>query len=72
MMKLVGSPGVVLKSRFVMPSSDEYKDFINYIDRDDAKVTENIIVDENDSFSVFISIWTIWEMKKTRRFVYMY
>ncbi len=52
-MKLVGSPGVVLKSRFVMPSSDEYKDFINYIDRDDAKVTENIIVDENDSFSVF-------------------
>lgn len=36
-----------------MPSSDEYKNFINYIDRDDAKVTENIIVDENDSFFVF-------------------
>ncbi|MFY2307155.1 MobP2 family relaxase [Lysinibacillus fusiformis] len=47
------SPGVVLKSQFVMPSSDEYQDFINYIDRDAAKVNENIIFDENDSFSVF-------------------
>ncbi|MFG3432790.1 MobP2 family relaxase [Lysinibacillus fusiformis] len=47
------SPGVVLKSRFVMPSSDEYQDFISYIDRDAAKVNEKIIVDENDSFSIF-------------------
>lgn len=36
-----------------MPSSDEYQDFINYIDRDAAKVNEKIITDENDSFSVF-------------------
>lgn len=47
------SPGVILKSRFVMPSSDEYQDFISYIDRDAAKVNEKIIFDENDSFSVF-------------------
>ena len=36
-----------------MPSSDEYQDFISYIDRDAAKVNEQIITDENDSFSVF-------------------
>ncbi len=41
------SPGVVLKSRFVMQSSDEYHDFISYIDRDATKVNERIIVDES-------------------------
>ncbi|GLY11964.1 MobP2 family relaxase [Pseudobacillus badius] len=31
------SPGVVLKSKFVMPSASEYNNYVEYMDRDDVK-----------------------------------
>ncbi|WP_258871871.1 relaxase MobL [Virgibacillus dokdonensis] len=31
------SSGIVLVSKFVMADSKEYQDYINYIDRDEAK-----------------------------------
>lgn len=47
------TPGVVLKSQFVMPGSDEFKEYINYIDREAAKVKEILSFNEDESFSVF-------------------
>ncbi|MCT6922826.1 MobP2 family relaxase [Metasolibacillus sp.] len=45
--------GVVLKSQFVMSGSDEFKEYINYIDREAAKVKEMLSFNEDESFSVF-------------------
>lgn len=37
-----------------MPSSEEFKEYINYIDREAAKVKEVLVInDENETFSVF-------------------
>src|SRR5699024_4024373 len=33
-------PAVVLKSKFIVPGSKEYKDYVNYIDRDSAKTKQ--------------------------------
>lgn len=35
-------PGVVLKSKFIMPGTNEFKKYVEYIDRDDAKLEVNV------------------------------
>ena len=49
------SPAIILKSKFVVSGSKEYKKFVEYIDREDAKL--NLAVDRdsyiNESFDVF-------------------
>lgn len=57
MITLTTIPAVVLKSKFVMPSSDEYKEYVNYIDRDDVKMEVNVNLDSKDltDFHVFHS-----------------
>ena len=57
MITLTTTPAVVLKSKFVMPSSDEYKEYVNYIDRDDVKMEVNVNLDSKDltDFHVFHS-----------------
>ncbi|QNK89103.1 hypothetical protein H7992_05100 [Sporosarcina sp. resist] len=53
------TPGVVLKSKFVMPSSKGFNDYVSYIDRDDAKVKQEIVVSRDanatEDFSIFHS-----------------
>lgn len=52
------SPAIVLKSKFVIPGSKEYKDYIKYISRDEAKVKANIQINEQQEenpFSFFYS-----------------
>lgn len=51
------SPGVVLKSKFVMPSSSEYNNYVEYMDRDDVKKGINIDRDSNNmnDFQVYHS-----------------
>ena len=53
------TPGIVLKSKFVMPSSKGFNDYVSYIDRDDAKVKQEIVVSRDanatEDFSVFHS-----------------
>lgn len=51
----MGSPGVVIASKFVMPGSDEYKDFVNYINRDEAKYKKNLVYDSKGGFSHYYS-----------------
>lgn len=46
-MNTLTTPAVVLKSKFVLPSSNEYSDYINYIDRDEAKVKQQLNVKRN-------------------------
>ncbi|WP_121639698.1 MobP2 family relaxase [Virgibacillus sp. Bac330] len=48
-------PGIVLVSKFVMADSKEYQDYINYIDRDEAKVKQqlNFKRDHEDDFQIF-------------------
>ncbi|MEB9608400.1 hypothetical protein P4J26_33375, partial [Bacillus cereus] len=31
------TPGVVLKTKFVLPSSDAFQNYIDYVDREEAK-----------------------------------
>ncbi|MDM5256793.1 relaxase MobL, partial [Bacillus toyonensis] len=31
------TPGVVLKTKFVLPSSDAFQNYIEYVDREEAK-----------------------------------
>ncbi|NBJ68928.1 hypothetical protein D1839_05490 [Roseburia sp. 1XD42-34] len=47
-------PGIVLVSKFVMADSKEYQDYINYIDRDEAKVKQqlNFKRDHEDDFQI--------------------
>lgn len=48
------TPAIILKSKYIVPSSKEYKDYINYINRDDAKINLDVDVRDNDnSFKVF-------------------
>ncbi|MEG0475979.1 MAG: MobP2 family relaxase [Carnobacterium sp.] len=53
------SPGVVLKSKFVMPGADEFKEYINYISREETTYKREIEFqnDEkgNEIFSVYYS-----------------
>lgn len=53
------TPGVVLKSKFVLPGNSGYKNYIKYINRDEATVKETIIMDESNSdepmFEVYYS-----------------
>lgn len=53
----MSSPAVVLKSKFILPTSKEYTEYVNYIDRDDAKVNVNIDRDSSNAtdFSLFHS-----------------
>lgn len=41
----MSSPAVILKSKFIMPNVKEYKDYVEYIDRDDAK--KEVVVDRD-------------------------
>lgn len=52
-----GSPGVVLKSKFVMPGSKDFEDYVEYIDRDDVKrkVAINRSSLKSNDFQVFHS-----------------
>jgi len=49
------SPAVVLRSKFVTPGSNTFNDYINYIDREDAKrhIHVNQSSKETDDFFVF-------------------
>lgn len=50
------TPGIVLKSKFVMPGTSEYKQYVNYINRDEAKYNCKLELNEkNDSFSLYYS-----------------
>src|SRR5699024_6882667 len=50
------TPAIILKSKYIVPSSKEYKNYINYINRDNAKLNLDINVQDNDnSFKVFHS-----------------
>lgn len=50
------TPGIVLKSKFVMPGTSEYKKYINYINRDEAKYKSELEFNEkDDSFSLYYS-----------------
>lgn len=48
------TPAVVLKSKFVMPSSKEYQDYVSYIDRKDAKRDVEIDLDSKKTNDFFI------------------
>lgn len=52
-----GSPGVVLKSKFVMSDSKDFEDYVEYIDRDDVKrkVAINRSSEKSNDFQVFHS-----------------
>ncbi|QKY71354.1 MobP2 family relaxase [Lentibacillus sp. CBA3610] len=51
----MSSPAVVLRSKFVTPGSNTFNDYINYIDREDAKrhIHVNQSSKETDDFVVF-------------------
>ncbi|GAB3043969.1 hypothetical protein GCM10027286_02970 [Virgibacillus ainsalahensis] len=51
----MSSPAVVLRSKFVIPGSNIFNDYINYIDREDAKrhIHVNQSSKETDDFFVF-------------------
>lgn len=52
-------PAVVLKSKFVVPESQEFRDYVDYLDRDSAKVKQVVSFDhesdEMENFKVFHS-----------------
>ncbi|WP_077706711.1 MobP2 family relaxase [Virgibacillus dokdonensis] len=49
------SPAVVLRSKFVTPRSSAFNDYINYMDREDAKqhVKMDVLSDKENDFDVF-------------------
>jgi len=50
----MSSPAVVLRSKFVTPQSNTFSNFINYIDREDAKTHVNVHASsKEDDFHVF-------------------
>lgn len=51
------SPAIVLRSKFVMPSSKEYSDYVSYIDREDAKRKIEVAggAKEENNFAVYHS-----------------
>lgn len=53
----MGIPAVILKSKFVLPNSTEYDQYVDYIDRDDAKVSVDVDLksDEVSEFHLFHS-----------------
>lgn len=77
-MSIIVTPAVVLKSKFVLPSSKEYSDYINYIDRDESKVKQNVIVnrelDNENDFNVFHSFMDYMDdgKKNGELFTYVY
>lgn len=53
----MASPAIILKSKFVLPNSNGYKNYISYIDRDDSKINLEINRESNksDDFNLFFT-----------------
>lgn len=50
------TPGVILKSKFVMPNNEGYSNYISYINRNEATVKATVVVNESnpkDPFDVY-------------------
>lgn len=47
----MSSPAVILKSKFIMPGDKEYEDYVEYIDREDAKM--NLHLDDKQKTDDF-------------------